>query len=320
MRTVSGLDNVSPDLAGGVLSIGNFDGVHLGHRLILDRGVELAAGTAGPLVVMTFSPHPLAVLRPDRAPPTLTPLEEKLAQLERAGADAVVVVPVDTTFLAIEADDFVRRIVAERFAPRFVVEGPSFNYGRGRQGDNETLRAAGRRHGFEVHVVESVEVETDAGCHEMVSSSLIRRAVSAGDMDLARRALGRPYALLGRVVEGRRRGRKLGYPTANLDAGPQLLPADGVYAGAATVAGREYPAAISIGRAPTFNETKMLVEAHLLGFNGDVYGKPIRVEVETRLRGQEAFDSPAALCEQIERDVAAARAVFERRRPAPDGG
>lgn len=312
MRIVHGFSAAEFDGAAGALSIGNFDGVHLGHRQILDCAAERARQVRGPLVVMTFDPHPLAVLRPDRAPPMLTPPDEKLAQLAAAGVDATVVVAADRAFLSLTADDFVREVVVGRFRPRWVIEGPSFNYGRDRGGDNETLRLAGREHGFDVCVVESVEVEVDPGRHEMVSSSLIRRAVAAGDVELAERALGRPYALLGPVVEGRRRGRTLGYPTANLDVGRQLLPAEGVYAGVAFVGGARYDAAVSIGRAPTFGETATLVEAHLLDFDGDLYDKRMRLELRGRIRGQATFPSAKELRAQIDRDVADIRSLLGR--------
>ncbi len=310
MRVVSCIRDVGPELSGGVLTIGNFDGVHVGHRSILRRASQLAREVGGPLVVMTFEPHPVAILRPDRKPATLTPRREKLAQLENAGADAVVIAEVDHEFLAMTAEAFVRDIVAGLFRPRWVVEGPTFNYGRDRQGNNDALRAAGREYGFEVCVVEPSQIETGPGRREMVSSSLVRRAVAAGDVELAARALGRPYALVGNVIEGRRRGRQLGFPTANLDVGGQLVPADGVYAGSARVAGAEYIAAVSIGCAPTFEATDRLVEAYLLDFDGDIYGEWARVEVRTRIRGQETYTSVEELCRQIERDVAVVRAVM----------
>jgi riboflavin kinase/FMN adenylyltransferase len=307
MRVVYGLDNIGAELGGGVLSIGNFDGVHLGHQLILRRGAQSARKASGPLIAMTFDPHPLAILRPDRVPPILTPMTEKLAQLSNAGADTTVIVRTDHDFLSLTADEFVRRVIVARCRAVGIVEGPSFTYGRARQGNVDTLRAAGTQYGFAVHIVEPMEIETETGRREMISSSLVRRAVSTGHMELAAQALGRPYALIGTVIRGRGRGRELGFPTVNLAPQGQLLPAEGVYAGAAVVADAEYPAAVSIGRAPTFGETEMLVEAYLLDFNGDVYGQMIRLEIKVRLRRQEKFPSVDALRAQMARDVAAVR-------------
>jgi len=306
MRVIFGLPEADSGLTAGVLSIGNFDGVHRGHQAIIARAAARARARAGPCIVLTFEPHALSVIRPQDVPPVLTPLDEKAAQLSAHGADAVVVVRPDPPFLSLSPDEFARRVLVDRFRVAAVVEGPSFRYGHRRAGDVETLRQAGARYGFEVEVVDPIEVDVAPGRREPVSSSLVRRAVASGDMELARRALGRPYALLGVIVEGRGRGREIGYPTANLATG-QLLPLEGVYAGSATVAGRTWPAAISIGRAPTFGDTDVLVEAHLLDFSGSLYGQQMRLEVHTRLRPQEACGSVEELRSRIEQDVAAVR-------------
>lgn len=318
MRVVYGLDNIDADLRGGVLSIGNFDGVHLGHQRILRHGAELAREVSGPLIVMTFDPHPLSIILPDRVPPPLTPINEKLAQLSEAGADVVVVVHADHDFLSLSADAFVEQVILGRCRALGVVEGPSFTYGRNRGGDVGTLRAAGARSGFEVRIVEPLEVEIALGDRKVISSSLIRGAIAVGDVELAARALGRPYALIGPVVRGRERGRRLGFPTANVATGGQLLPVDGVYAGAVTVVKEQYPAAISIGRAPTFEEGERLVEAYLLDFDRPLYDATIRVEVEVRLRPQQKFVSVDELVAQMKKDIAAVRERHQSaRRRAP---
>jgi len=323
MRVIFGLPEADSGLTAGVLSIGNFDGVHRGHQAIIARAAARARARAGPCIVLTFEPHALSVVRPHDVPPVLTPLDEKAAQLSAHGADAVVVVRPDPPFLSLSPDEFARRVLVDRFRVAAVVEGPSFRYGHRRAGDVETLRQAGARYGFEVEVVDPIEVDVAPGGFEVevvdpievdvapgrrepVSSSLVRRAVAGGDIELARRALGRPYALLGVIVEGRGRGREIGYPTANLATG-QLLPLEGVYAGSATVAGRTWPAAISIGRAPTFGDTDVLVEAHLVDFSGSLYGQQMRLEVHTRLRPQETCGSVEELRSRIEQDVAAVR-------------
>lgn len=303
MRVLDGIEAIRDDVAGGVISVGNFDGVHVGHQRILRRGAEIAAAEKVPLVAMTFDPHPLAVLHPDRAPKLLTPADERLAQLERCGPDAVIVIRTDAAFLRIAADEFAARILVERLRIRHIVEGPTFRYGRDHAGTIDTLRAAGRRHGFGVHVVEPVQLETRPGPQYIVSSSLVRRALADGQPELAARALGRPYALIGPVIQGRQRGATLGYPTANLDPRDQLVPRDGVYAGRATVGDATYTAAVSIGRAPTFENDAQLIEAFLLDYSGDLYGETMRLELLAWLREQERFDSAEALAARIRDDV-----------------
>jgi len=312
MRVIHGLEDIGTDVCGCILSIGNFDGVHLGHQALLRRGADLAAEASGPLVAMTFDPHPLVTIRPEHIPPTLTPTSEKLARLADAGAEAVIIVRADCGFLSLAADDFVQQVIVGRCRAAGVVEGPSFTYGRGRGGAVAALRAAGARYGFRVDIVGPLEVDVAPGRREVVSSSLIRRAIADGDMALAARALGRPYALIAPVVRGRERGRALGFPTANLAVSGQLLPAEGVYAGTAVVSQGRYPAAISIGRAPTFEGADLLVEAYLIGFDGDVYGRTMRVEIEARLRPQRKFASVDELRAQMARDVAAVRDLSAR--------
>ncbi|MDD4889207.1 MAG: bifunctional riboflavin kinase/FMN adenylyltransferase, partial [Phycisphaerae bacterium] len=254
------LNEVDAAAAGGSLTIGNFDGVHLGHQRLIARAAELAR----PVVVMSFQPHPMAVLNPRQAPPELTPVELRLRLLEQAGADAVLVMPVTRELLGLEPEAFVRTVVADRFRPRVVVEGPDFGFGRGRCGDIDTLAALGRSFGFGVEVVHGVQ-RLLPGHHEPVtiSSTLIRRLIGGGAVDAAAECLGRPYRLVGRCVTGRGQGRRIGFPTANVAVESQLLPADGVYAGVARSGGGQWPAAISIGPAPTFEFTEPAVEAHL---------------------------------------------------------
>lgn len=313
MRVLFGLDAVGSELAGGVLAIGNFDGVHLGHQRILRRAVEKAAEARGPVGVMTFDPHPLAVLRPGLTPPRLTPLNEKLLQLSRAGAETVIVVAVDRAFLALSADEFVERVVVDRVRPAGLVEGPSFHYGHGRGGNIDTLRTAGARHGFEVEIVDPLEIEVAPGEKAVVSSSWVREVLAAGNVERGAVALGRPYVIEGRVVEGRGRGRELGFATANVAAGEFLVPAEGVYGAVAEVGGRRSVAALSIGRTPTFAGTATLVEAHLLDFDGNVYGQLMRLELMTWVRPQRKFASATDLIAQIEKDVAAIRTVAAER-------
>lgn len=307
MKVVNGLESLDPPLDGCVLTIGNFDGVHLAHRQLLAQASSFAADTGGPVAVLTFEPHPLTVVAPDRAPPRLATADEKLTLLEQAGADITVVAHSDARLLALEAERFVEEVIHKLFHPTHVVEGPSFGFGKGRRGTPALLKEMAPRFNFDVHIVEPVKVAIDTGEPTMVSSSLIRRLIGDGRVQQAAHCLGRPYALRGTVVEGDRRGRTIGFPTANLRSDDQLIPGEGVYAGAATVGDSHYDAAISIGSTPTFDGKETRVEAYLLNFEGDLYGQTLRLEFLSLIRPQMRFDSAEALTEQLHRDVQAVR-------------
>ncbi len=310
MRVLRGL-NFEP-LHGVVLCIGNFDGVHRGHQEILRAGRRKASANQAELVAMTFDPHPLAVLTPERMPAILTPLPEKLRQIEQTGADAVVVAVSEPGLLQVTATDFIKQVIVDRFHPRAIVEGPSFGFGRHREGTVETLQEAAGQFGFEVEVVEPVRIALGGHPDMVMSSSLVRQLLASGTVDQAAICLGRPYALLGTVIRGVGRGAKIGFPTANIDAGPQLVPAEGVYAGRAELAGHRYAAAISIGRNPTFGEHRLVIEAHLLGYSGEPYGAPLRLEFLDWLRPQMRFPSVEALCQQIAEDVRHTQEIGQR--------
>ncbi|GMU22326.1 MAG: riboflavin biosynthesis protein [Phycisphaerae bacterium] len=319
MRVVHGIEAARFERT--VLTIGNFDGLHRGHQALVEQGRRKARASGGPLVVMTFEPHPASVLTPDRVPAELTPLAEKLRLLAEAGADAAVVVASKPEFFSISAEDFIREIIVQRFHPAVLVEGDSFRFGSHRAGDVHMLREAGSRLGFEVQVVEPARVALGGHPDTVISSSLVRHLLASGTVDGAALCLGRPYALLGQIRSGAGRGRELGFPTANLGVAGQLVPAEGVYAGRAFVltadplaaqrdseiiahpAGPSVPAAISIGRTPTFAGDQLLVEAHLLGFSEELYGRHMRLEFLEWLRHQQRFDSPDALKAQIADDV-----------------
>ncbi|MDM8008948.1 MAG: bifunctional riboflavin kinase/FAD synthetase [Phycisphaerae bacterium] len=307
MRVIRGLE--FEPMSGVVLSIGNFDGVHRGHQAILQAGRLKAQAAGTELVAMTFDPHPLTVLTPERMPAVLTPLPEKLRQLERAGADVTVVAESNAGLLQLSATDFIEHVMVRRFRPSAIVEGPSFGFGRHRQGNVETLRAAAARHGFQVQVVEPVRIGLGGHPDAVISSSLVRQLLTAGPVDQAAICLGRPYALLGQVIHGVGRGSGMGFPTANIDPGDQLVPAEGVYAGFGVLGGRRYPAAISIGRTPTFEEHRLVIEAHLLDFNEETYGQALRIEFLQWLRPQVRYDTVGALCQQIAKDVERTRQV-----------
>ncbi|HEY2147538.1 MAG TPA: bifunctional riboflavin kinase/FAD synthetase [Pirellulales bacterium] len=301
MRLIRDLARLPSELRGGAVAIGNFDGVHLGHAQIAKRLIERAREVGGPAVVFTFDPHPVRILRPKEAPPPLTWTDRKAELLGELGVDAMIAYPTDEELLRLSPEEFFDGIVRDRLRAQALVEGPNFNFGRGRAGTIDVLRKLCKAAGIELDVVEPVEVDGD-----YVSSSRVRKLISEGQIDSARRMLTQPYRLRGMVRHGAARGAKLGFPTANLDAIDTLLPGPGVYAGAAIASGARWPAAISVGPNPTFGEQRMKVEVHLIGFSDSLYGHPLEVDFTARLRDIQRFDDVAALKAQLERDVATA--------------
>jgi riboflavin kinase/FMN adenylyltransferase len=311
-RSITGLDNVDDALRGGVLSIGNFDGVHLGHRRIASHARALADAGGLPVVFMTFDPPPDLVIRPEDVPQRVSPHEQTVELLLEAGADAVVTVQTNIDLLHLSPAAFIDQIILGQFAPRHMVEGPNFFFGRRRSGTIATLQEAGREHQFAVHVVEAVMTELD-GQPQRVCSTLIRQLVREGRVDVAGQLLARPFSLTRSVVHGEKRGRVLEFPTANLGAGEQIVPADGVYAGLGRLGGKRFPAAISVGNKPTFGPADRVIEVFLDGADGEFYGQSLTVDFYQHLRHQEAFPDAGTLQQQIARDVEQVRQIVARR-------
>jgi riboflavin kinase/FMN adenylyltransferase len=299
----NGLHRCPAGVAAAV-AIGNFDGVHVGHREILRRTVESARAAAAKAVLVTFEPHPAEVLAPGGRPRLLQTRRQKHAALAETGVDAVLVLAFDLALAAVPASEFVDRLRGA--LPLVSVHvGAGFRFGAGRDGDVALLRRLGERHGFAVDEVPPVERRG-----ARVSSSRIREAVAAGDVALARELLGRPYAVEGTVVRGEGRGGRLEFPTANLEVDNELLPARGVYVTEADVLGASRPSVTNVGVRPTFDGSRVVVESHLLDFTGDLYGERAEVRLLARLRDERRFASAAELAEQIGRDRAAAAAWF----------
>ena len=317
MQLLNGIEGERGLPPGTVLSVGNFDGVHLGHRRIIDTARSFAGGRA-PVALVTFEPHPLTVLRPDNVPPRLTPLEYKNELLAQAGVDYLVELPPTPDVLNIAAEDF-WAILRDEVRPSHMVEGGNFNFGKGRGGTIDKLRQWAAESPVRVHVIDAVTAVLCDLTVAPVSSSLVRWLLSNGRWRDAARCLGRPYALEGVVVQGFQRGRTIGTPTANLRLTTnQLLPPDAVYAGRCSVDGVVYPAAVSIGKMPTFgDQLPHQLEAYLVGFSGDLYGRTLRVDLVDYLREQWKFDSVERLKQQIARDVEATvvRAEIDVTRP-----
>lgn len=307
MYLIRNLDDLPESWHSGAVTIGNYDGVHLGHARIVERLLAMARRLSGPALVFTFDPSPARLLRPDHAPAPLTWIQRKLELLEELGVETTVVYPTDREFLELGAREFFDRIVCDRLGARGMVEGPNFFFGHRREGNVELLGRFCRESGVALEVAEPVQHEG-----QPISSSRIRLAVAAGDVDAARQMLTQPYRIRGLVVHGAGRGAKLGYPTANLDQVDTLLPAEGIYAGRVPVGGVEWPAAISIGPNPTFGDGRLKIEVFLIGFQGDLYDRILEVDFLSRLRGVIRFDGVASLLAQMQRDVETARRVAEQ--------
>jgi riboflavin kinase/FMN adenylyltransferase len=300
------LDEVPADLGPTAVVIGNFDGVHLGHRHVVARAREVADERGLQVVAVTFDPHPMAVLRPEHAPTTLTALDVRAQLLHAAGADGVLALPFDREVAAWSPEEFVERVLVDVLHAAAVVVGANFRFGNRAAGDVATLRAEGERLGF---TAEGIPLD---GGPQVWSSTYVRMSLAGGDVAGAAEALGRPYSVRGVVVKGDQRGRELGYPTANVPT-PEVVaaPPDGVYAGwlRRLDTGEVFPAAISVGTNPTFDGVRARrVESYVLDRSDlDLYGVEVEVSFVERLRGMEAFSSVDALVEQMRDDVDRAR-------------
>jgi len=309
MELIRNLDGIDPRYRRSVLSVGVFDGVHVGHQRVLGCAVERARALAVAPVVFTFHPHPLEALRPAEAPPLIQTFGQKLELMRAFGIAAVVWPENMTEVLAMPPEDFIGRVVGEALEARVVVEGADFRFGAGAAGDRVRLERLARAHGIEVEFVGDVEVDG-----QRVSSTRIRRLIAAGRVAEAARCLGRPYSYVGTVVEGHHRGGRLGYPTVNVVAPRFLTPAEGVYAGWAVARGTRYRAAISVGRTPTFHKDHpVVVEAFLLDFDGELYGEQVALAFVEYLRPQRAFADAEALKMQMAADCDRVRAVLAER-------
>ena len=305
------LPNPLPDDGrGSVVTVGTFDGVHLGHLAVFEEIARRALARDRRSVLVTFDPHPLRIVRPEHAPALLTTPVEKTEILAETGLDYVVFIPFTRALSQYPPERFVEEILVGRLGVSELVIGYDHGFGKGRSGDVETLREIGQRVGFSVDVVAPVMTGDVA-----ISSTRVRAAVAAADLDGARAGLGRPYSLRGVVVRGDGRGRTLGFPTANLSVGSRdkLLPPPGIYAVRAHLRSGTFDAALHLGPRPTFQGASPTIEAHLLDFQGDLYGENLRVDFIAHLRAVEPFSSVSALVDQMKQDVLDARRVLSAR-------
>lgn len=290
-----------------VVTIGNFDGVHLGHRKIIRGVVERARRDGHISAALTFWPHPLRIVRPEIAPPLIETLQQRVAQLQSLGLDAVFILPFDHSVASLAPEDFVRRILAYTLHASVVCVGENFRFGHRQSGNVQTLREWGRSLRFEVDCVPPVIFRG-----VIVSSSAIRAAISNGHLIQAARLLCRPFSLAGEIRSGTGTGRRLVFPTLNLSTEQELLPARGVYATETAVNGLTYRSATNVGMRPTFDGTKLAIESHLFDFSEELTSGPMEVRFWRRLRDEKKFSGPEALREQIQQDIAQTRSFFSR--------
>ena len=304
-----GLDGVPAGWGRSVVTVGVFDGVHRGHQQLIAAAVAEAEARGLPSVLITFDPHPAEVVRPGSHPSRLTSLRRRADLIAELGVDAFLVLPFTIEFARLSPAEFAHEVLVERLHTAAVVVGRNFTFGHRATGTVPVLTELGTRFGF---AVDGVELITDnARDHITFSSTYIRACIDAGDVEAAAAALGRPHRVEGVVVHGYRRGRRLGFPTANIASPPYTaLPADGVYAGRFVIGSRLLPAAVSVGSNPTFSGTMRTVEAYVLDVDEDFYGYGVGVDLITRLRGQERYDDLDALVAAIRDDVARTRAVL----------
>jgi riboflavin kinase/FMN adenylyltransferase len=321
MKILKSISDLQKIQKGCVLTIGNFDGVHLGHQEILSAAKKSAIRRKTELLVMTFEPHPVAILYQERAPGVLTPLELKKHLLAKCDVDCLIVLDSDNELLNLSPEDFVNRFLVENIQPSVVVEGGDFNFGVGRAGDINTLRRLGSEKGFEVSVVEPKQIKLSTGQIVRVSSTIIRYMLESGHVADAGDALGRPYRLIDQIIPGRGIGKKLGFPTLNMRKPQQVIPADGVYAGFVRIgqaiedalACEEGVAAVySIGQARTYgDEFPLLIEAHLLKENvSDLAGQYMTMDFVERIRSQHKFKTSEELSAQIAKDCEKAKEIL----------
>lgn len=300
LRTVEAIEQ---ECQGGIVAVGNFDGVHAGHRSIVDAMNTMAARLGGPSVVFTFDPHPLHLLRPESAPMPLSWPERKAQLLGDLGVDVLLAYPTSRELLELDYEQFFTDVIVGKLQAKGMVEGPNFFFGKDRQGNVSKLADLCARDKLELEIVE-LQGKSD----QVISSSRIRKMVADGAVDDANQLLTSPYRIRGRVEKGDQRGRVLGFPTANLVDCPVLIPAFGVYAGWVVLGVERIPAAVHIGPNPTFGVDEAKIEAHLLDWNRDLYGQWIEIEFGGRVRGTQTFDSADALKDQLRRDVDEVRA------------
>ena len=306
MIRLNGKDRIEGDLRGAIIALGNFDGFHFGHQAVAGKALSWAEDEGRPAIIATFDPHPVRFFKPDVAPFRLTSLDQRQRLFADAGASAMLVFEFDAGLARTTAEDFVARLLVERFGAAGVVTGADFTFGRGAKGDINLLREVGAAHGLKTEAVSPI-----SDSENVISSSRIRAALKEGKCEEANRLLTRPFTIQGEVIHGDKNGRILGFPTANIDIGQYLRPKYGIYAVKGRLPdGRVLNGAASLGIRPTFEPPKELLEPYFFDFDEGLYGQTIEVELHHFLRGEEKFDDLEALKVQMEKDCDRARALL----------
>jgi len=304
MEIILGIDNLKRPFINPVITLGNFDGVHLGHQKIFEKVKEEALKIDGEGVVVTFEPHPLKVLSPQHCLPLITPFRKKMILIEKSGIKTVLSIEFTLAFSQISPLEFFRNILVEKIKARKIIVGYDYRFGKKRKGDAELLKKVGKLFNVEVEVVEALKID-----HTIVSSSKIRELIKNGQVEEASKLLGRDYLVIGKVVEGSKRGYTLGFPTANLEISDELYPLKGVYAVNVIWNHQLFHGLANIGVNPTFlpleteKEELLSLEVHILNFNHEIYGDEVQVIFKRRIRDEIRFDSPSHLINQIQKDI-----------------
>jgi riboflavin kinase/FMN adenylyltransferase len=311
MEIFDHLDKIREPFKNAVITIGNFDGVHIGHQALFHEVIEKAEAIDGTSIAMTFEPHPIRVLKQNGHPPLITLYEQKAELIERTGIDVLICVPFNKAFASMSAHQFITDLLVKRIGMKAIVVGKDYSFGKNREGTIDMMKSYAPDYGFEVIVANWIK--TPLGSAGRISSTRIRELVIDGQMTEAEKMLGRNYQIRGRVVTGRDRGGKLlGIPTANINLHDELCPKTGIYAVTVEIEDRQYNGVANIGYSPTFEDHEFTVEVHILDFNANIYGEKIRVNFIKRIRDEIKFSNISELIEQIKMDIAAAREIFSK--------
>lgn len=311
MKTIFVGKNLKKSLKRTAVTIGVFDGVHIGHRLVIKKTIQEARRIRGKSVVVTFDPHPLYILHPKQRPPRIMSLPHKLRIFKELGADICIVIKFNERFSALDPKKFIKDMLVDKLGVSTILIGENFLFGKARKGSLPTLKALSKRYDFSIKPVKAVRVSKT-----MISSTLIRQLISRGDLSRAARLLGRPVSVLGTVVKGDRRGRIIGYPTANIDPHHEVIPPSGVYAVKIRLQNKLFSGILNLGRCPTFKPKKNVeptIEVHIFNFNKDIYGEDLDILFIKKIREERYFLSREVLAGQIRKDEKKARKIFTRR-------
>ncbi len=313
MILITDLGKIKKRFSSSIITLGNFDGLHLGHQELIKKIIKRAEETASLSMVVTFRPHPLKILAPDKCPPLISIYEEKIRLLEELGIDVLVKIPFSLEFAAMEPRDFVKNVLCDLLGAKEIFVGYNYRFGKGRKGDIRMLKELGEEFGFVVREIEQVSLNG-----EVISSTRIRQLLKNGEVEAAAKFLGRPYALCGIVVKGDGRGKGLGFPTANIASRHAIIPSNGVYAVKFFVRDRLYNGVVNIGMRPTFETKTLAIEVHIFDFDEDIYGEEVTIYFIRKIREEKKFSGPEELKTQIRKDIEEAKAVFSGNRLYPE--